>query len=375
MSAMRTLLLFPAIIFAASVHAQRITNPNASVVDVPTRQAELRQTTDPLLLNAIKHLGSCVNTPLVPAPIGPMNIPHHYLANSHGPTNPAEKEATVPYEAFEHRITAGMNQFLAAKSPQTSHAEAACALAQLDAWAQGKAVTDYDAKQSSQSWFQSEWTLSAAGVTMSVLVNDAALDPAQVARVNAWLHNAVVVLLSHGKPDEPGNNHKYWRALAATSIGIVTNDNKLFDYGVTTYKQAIGQLDKNGAFPLEMARHEMSIHYQSFALQPLVVIAQFAARQGTDLYAYAANGNTLRSAVDFLGRALADPAIVQQYTTDAQRTDLGSSDFAPFAFVAARFATQPLPPTLADALHKPLTSTRIGGSTTLMAAPLPRTSH
>ena len=228
-----------ALLFASMLSAQKISNPSASVLDVPARQAFLKTTTDARLHNAMAHLGSCTASPLVPAPIGEMQIPHHYMHGSNGPTNPAEAEATRTYGAFEHRITAGMNQWVATGN----QAEAQCALAQLDAWAQAKALTNYDPKAYSQSWFQAEWSLASAGVTASVLKQDTALDPAQQERVAKWLRNAANQLISYEKPGELGNNHHYWRALAATSIGVLSNDNELFRFGVNTFKQAVGQED------------------------------------------------------------------------------------------------------------------------------------
>jgi len=269
------------------------------------------------------------------------------------------------YGKFEQRITAGMNQYVATGS----HAEAQCALDQLDTWAKGNALTDYDPhdKDNTQSWYQAEWTLCAAGVTMSVLVNDAELDVAEQKRVAQWLDGAAHKLISYEKPGELGNNHHYWRALAATSIGIVGSDDALFQYGVSVFKQAIGQLDKNGAFPLEMDRHERSIHYQGFALQPLVPIAEFAARQGVDLYAYSANDHTLRDAIVFFGKAVDDPSIVKQYTPDEQMLGFGSDDFAAYPFYTARFGDTGLPPAIINGLKKPVVATRIGGNTTVLA--------
>jgi poly(beta-D-mannuronate) lyase len=354
-----------ALFLTLPLFAQHVTARKASVVDVPARIATLKSTSDPLLRSAIKGLSSCRDLPSVPAPVGPMVIPHHYLSGSHGPTNPAERQATRVYEAFEHRITAGMNQYLATGS----HAEAQCSLDQLDTWAKANALTAYDAhdKDNTQSWYQAEWTLSSAGVTMSVLVNDPDLPLDEQKRVALWLDVAARRLIAFEKPGEEGNNHHYWRALAAISIGIVATDDKLFQFGINTYKQAIGQIDANGAFPLEMARHERAIHYQAFALQPLVLIAEFATRQGTDLYAYSANGHTLRDAIAFLGRAVDDPQLVKQYTPDEQLTDIGSSDWAPFCFFAARFGTDGLGRALPAALNKRTDSSRIGGSATLLA--------
>jgi poly(beta-D-mannuronate) lyase len=357
-------ILVAALALALPAPAQRVTDPRASVVDVASRQATLQSITDPLLRAAIQSLHSCVATPLVPAPAGRMRIPHHYLSGSNGPVNPAEAAATRIYALFESRITAGMNQYLASGS----HAESACALAQLDAWAQAHALLDYDRQESPQAWSQVEWTLSAAGITDSVLVDDSTLDPARQQRVAAWLRTASHKDISFERPGDSNNNHHYWRALQATAIGVATSDDKLFRFGIHAYQEAIGEIDPRGAFPKEMARHENAIHYQGFALQPLVLIAQFAARQGLDLYAYQAHGHTLRDAIVFFGRAVDEPNLVEPYTNDAQLRNFKSGDFAAFAFYAAQFGAEGLPPSIANALKDPATSTRIGGNATILAA-------
>jgi len=351
---------------AAFADAQHVTAHKASVVDVPATQALLADTKDPLLHVAIKSLHSCLALSFVPAPTGPMFIPHHYLNGSHGPTNPAEAKATVEYGKFENRITAGMNQYLATGSD----AEAKCALDQLDAWAKGDELMKYDAhdKDNTQSWYQAEWTLCSAGVTLSVLANDTKLDLPELQRVALWLDTAAHRLISFEKPGELGNNHHYWRALAATSIGVVCSDDKLFQYGVDVYHQAIEQLDKNGAFPLEMERHERANHYQTFALQPLVLVAEFATRQNVPLYTYQSkSGKTLRDAILFFAHAVDDPSLIKQYTPDEQLKDYGGDAYAPFTFFVARFGTDGIPSSMQKAMSKPLFATRIGGSTTLLA--------
>jgi poly(beta-D-mannuronate) lyase len=351
-----------ALLTSTLAHAQHITNSRASLLDVSARQQTLASTTNPLLVAAIKSLPSCVSTPSVPPPPSPMDIPHHYFSGSSGPINPAEAAATRVYAAFEHRVTAGMNQYLATND----HAEAACALAQLDTWAQTHALLDYDPQ--SQAWYQVEWTLSAAGIADSVLVNDSTLDAAQQQRVIKWLDAAARKDISFERPDRDNNNHHYWRALAATSIGVLASDEKLFRFGVDTYKEAIDQIDHNGVFPREMARHENAIHYQGFALQPLILIAEFAARQGIDLYTFQSHGRSLRNAILFFGRAVDDPSVVKPYTTDAQNVGFHPGDFAALVFYIARVGADGLPSCIVDDLQKPVSETRLGGSTTLLAA-------
>jgi poly(beta-D-mannuronate) lyase len=351
------------VLVAIPLCAQKIADPSASVLDVQARRAFLKSTTDQRIRSAVAHLGSCVAMPMVAAPVGEMQIPHHYMHGSNGPVNPAEAEATRTYGAFEHRITSGMNQWVATGN----EAEAQCALEQMDAWAKADTLTNYDPKAYSQSWFQAEWTLASAGITDSVLRQDAALDAAQQERVAKWLRKAAHQLISYEKPDALGNNHHYWRALAATSIGVLSNDDNLFRFGVEVYKQAVGQEDASGAFPLEMARHENAIHYQAFALQPLIMIAEFGERQHVDLYGMTEHGRTIRNAVVFLGQAMADPAVVKKYTDDAQKTNFSPGDIAGLEFYLARFGTDGVPPSITTLLERPASATRVGGSTTVLA--------
>ncbi len=352
------------LILASPLQAQHVSNAKASFIDVPARQRLLEHTANPILLAAKAALPSCVKLASVPAPPTPIDIPRHYLNGSHGPTNPAEAVATRVYSQFENRITAGMNQYVATGS----EAEAQCALDQLDTWQQAHALLDYDPKESSQAWYQVEWTLSSAGVTDSVLVTDTRLDRAKQKRVTQWLNTAAHKLIAFEKPTDNPNNHHYWRALAAISVGVISSDDQLFQFGINTYKQAIGELDKNGAFPREMARNERASHYQTFALQPLLPIAEFAERQHIDLYAYAPNGRTIRDAIVFFGRSVDDPSIIKAYTPEEQDKGFGGGDYAPYIFFASRFGSTGLPPAITKALEYPLGATRIGGSITILAA-------
>jgi poly(beta-D-mannuronate) lyase len=344
--------------------AQNVENPRASVVDVAACQAKLLSTTDPILVAAKAALPFCTAMPFARPPSGRMIIPRHYLTGSSGPINPDEAPATRPYEAFEKRIVAGAAQFLATGS----HKESACALDQIDAWAKAGALLDYSREESQQAWFQVEWTLCSAAITDSVLVNDSTLDPAKQREIAAWLLAVCREDLSFERVGDSGNNHLYWRALAAMAVGVTASQADLFRHAISVYKQAIDEVDANGAFPKEMGRHENAIHYQGFALQPLVTIAQFASRQGIDLYSYRnSRGRTLKDAIVFFGRAVDDPVLVKPYTADPQSTHFNPGDFAPFAFWKARFGTEGIPPSITKTLMHPVATSRIG-YTTIMAA-------
>lgn len=350
--------------FAVAAWAQGVRDPRASVLDVAARRAFLRSTKDPVILAAVKGLPSCVALPAVAAPEGEIVIPPHYLSGSHGPTNPAEAAATRVYQAFAVRITGGMNRWVATGD----EAEARCALDQLDAWARAKAMLNYSRERSSQAWYQIEWTGSSAGITASALAQDKTLDSAEMREVAAWLADVARKDISFEKPTDTGNNHHYWRGLTAIAAGVVANDDKLFQFGVATYKDGIRDLASDGSLPKEMARHERALHYQIFALEPLILTAQFASRQGVNLYGFAENGRNLQSAVDFFGRALKDPELVRKYASEDQTMDFGPGSFTSIVWYASRFGMDGLPPALQAGIHGSCSETNLGGNATVLAA-------
>ncbi len=356
------LTFFAAAFLPAS--AQSVSNPKASYIDVAARHQQLAHNKDPRTAKAIASLGSCVNSEIVPAPTGRMIIPPHYISGGHGPINPEEAKVTRQYNSFEKRVTAGMNQWLVT----AVKAEAQCAQQQIDAWAQAATLLDYDPKESSQAWFQVEWTLSSVAISESALVNEPSLNPALVKRDIAWMNKVAHRTVDFEKAGKQTNNHHYWRGLAAVATGVVSSDNELFKWGVGVYKQAIDELDQRGALPQEMARHERAIHYQSFALQPLVPLAAFAERQHVPLYAYRSpSGRAIADAVDFFGAALANPAIVKAYASEEQLLDEPGGDFYAFAeFYSHHAAASAIPPAILKGLEQPTFATRIGGSITVV---------
>jgi poly(beta-D-mannuronate) lyase len=318
---------------------------------------------DPRIAQAIASLSFCTKLPEVPAPTGHMIIPQRYLSGGHGPVNPEEGKVTRIYNSFEHRVTAGMNQWLVTGNKE----EAQCAQQQIDAWAKAATLLDYDPKQSSQAWFQVEWTLSAVAISESVLVNESSLDPAQVTRDIQWMNKVAHRTVDFDKAGTQTNNHHYWRGLAAVATGVISSDDNLFNWGVGVYKQGINELDKRGTFPQEMARHERAIHYQSFALQPLTPLAAFAEGQHVSLFQYRSpTGRSISDAVNFFGAAYANPEIVKVYASEAQLLDDGPDLFAFAEFYSHHVEPAQIPASILKGLEQPTFSTRIGGSTTVI---------
>jgi poly(beta-D-mannuronate) lyase len=343
-----------------------VANPSASFLNVPARRAELAHATTPRVLEALSWKSGCVNSDQPAPPSGVMFIPHHYISGNYGPINPQENIATAPYRRLEQAVSSGAGRYVVTGNSS----EAVCVANLLAKWAAAGALLDYTYQQSSQAWYQVEWTLSSISLSWSVVQTDPAIPAAQRAAILAWMHKVTEYMFD--QDPHPGdtaheNNHAYWRALCATSVGILTSDDKLYRRGLAQYFRAIGQLNRDGSFPLEMARHENALHYQSFALAPLVMIAQLASRQGIDLYSLNVNGHTIADAVDFLVRASADPTLVKKYASEPQTFSLFSKEKPPAwtEFWAARHPGKPW----SDILTAPLVDSTIGGNTTIYAAP------
>jgi poly(beta-D-mannuronate) lyase len=343
----------------------RVNNPTASFLDISARRAELAKAINPRLLHALSDKHGCVDAEQPAPPIGRMIIPHHYLTGSNGPVNPEEGVAAEPYRRLDDAASHGASRYLATGD----HAEAACVASLLANWATANALLDYTSKESSQAWYQVEWTMSSISLAWSVVQSDPAIPAEQRKTVLAWMHKVTEYMFAQNPHDDLSreNNHAYWRALVATSVGILTNDDKLYRKGLEQYARALAQMNPDGSLPKEMMRHENALGYQSFALAPLVLIAELASRQGIDLYDLKENGHTIMDAVHFLQNASANLSIMKKYATEEQRFSLQTSKYPPawMEFWAKRH-----PDKQWDALlTKPLFDSNLGGNATLYAAP------
>ena len=303
-----------------------------------------------------------------PPPVG-VDIPSRYMHGGHGAVNPEEGKLSQPYYDVQDVAAWGANRYLEAGDAK----EAACVVDDLLGWAQAGALLQYNAQDDMVVWFQTAWTVASLSLSVSVIRGEPTLDAAKRDAVIAWLNKAAKKVVSEhrsGKSGTSENNHFFWRGLAATAAGVISADDGLFNYGLSTYKTALDEMDAQGAFPLEMQRHELALHYQAFAIEPLVMIAELAARQGLGLYGFRENGRGLDDAVRFLAKAIVDPAVVKRYTPEEQKLapDLqpGSQVLAWIEFWNARFGESGF----GAVLTKPYFTARLAGSTTLYAAPV-----
>ncbi|WP_092842821.1 alginate lyase family protein [Modicisalibacter xianhensis] len=280
-----------------------VTDPDASYFDVHERMALLNQTDNALLLQQSAQLESgpsCRELLAIPPLDDQIRVPGFY-------PNPKEwRVVSRPMFQFEDTVAKLAGSYVA--SEDIYYAE--CLVKFLDHWATSDALMDFYFETSQpQAWFATESMIFAAAMAYSIVRPDIEGMDEEIAHVDDWLNR-----LAHQHADIPGlpentccNNHFYRRALYATSVGILTQDNELFRFGVSAIYSALSDLTPEGAFRLEMKRGRRASHYQNYALLYLIPNMQLIARQGYDIYDLEIDGHTIHDAVSFALDIFEDP--------------------------------------------------------------------
>ncbi|MEC8916855.1 MAG: alginate lyase family protein [Pseudomonadota bacterium] len=291
-----------------------VTDPDASYFDVKARMALLQQTDNDLLQYNSDQLEpgpSCQQELSKPALDSVIRIPGYY------PQPQAWKLASEPLFDFEDTVSNLAGAYVA--SGDDYYAD--CLVRFLDKWATQDALSQfYYDRLEPQGWYSTESMMFAAAMAYSI-VRPVVADkrPEAIERINHWL-NTLAHQHSSIRGGDPSccNNHFYRRALYASMIGVLTDDDELFQFGVSAVYSALSDMTPRGALPHEMARGRRASHYQNYALLYLVNIMQVAYRQGYDLFDFEYDGHTVDDAVQFALDTFDDPAALGDLATHSQ---------------------------------------------------------
>ncbi|MCK0767850.1 alginate lyase family protein [Chromohalobacter canadensis] len=282
----------------------QVTETNASYFDVEARMTQLQHTENPLLLAQVDALAtgpSCKQLLQVPPLDTKIRIPGFY-------PNPKEwREISGPLFQFEKTVANLAGAYVASGDIYYGK----CLIRFLDKWAQHDALTQFYYDQAHpQAWFSTESMIFSAATAYSVVRGDVDGMDDSKQRVNDWLRR--LAYKHKAIPGQPNNsccnNHFYRRALYASMIGVLTEDDELFRFGVSAVYSALHDLTKEGAFRLEMKRGRRASHYQNYALLYLIPNMQIISRQGYDIFDKEIDGYTIEDAVDFAIDIFEDPS-------------------------------------------------------------------
>lgn len=251
----------------------------------------------------------------------------YYIDSHMSVIDPAKKDAFD--KATEAPTHLGQSVGLAADAylAKGSRSAAACVYWLLDAAAKADAWAGQMAQF--QDVYIQNWLLSGAGIPYLKVRNSGVGTRQQDADIQQWFHHLALREQAHfdqgkGHPTTDAyNNHMYWAGLALATEGIADNDQNAFLWGITTYYQGVGLIQSDGSLVAEMNRAGMALHYQLYALGPLIMLAELGEANGVDMY------NVDHGAIHRLAKfdlaALEDPSII------AKRTGVEQNIKAPYS--------------------------------------------
>ena len=280
-----------------------VTDPSASFFDVEQRMAVLKNTSNPILLQQVSELKtgpSCRQVLKVPPLDHKIRIPSFY------PYPKQWREAAEPLFQFEDSVTQLAGSYVA--SGDIYYAE--CLVNFLDQSAQADALMDfYFTNMDPQAWYSTESMIFAAAMSYSIVREAVTGMDEKIARVDDWMER---LALKHSAIDGsyPSccNNHFYRRALYGAMVGVLTENDQLFQFGVSAIYSALTDMMENGALPLEIQRGRRATHYQNYALLYLIPIMQIVERQGYDVFELEIDGRSIHDAVRFAMDIMTEPA-------------------------------------------------------------------
>jgi len=212
---------------------------------------------------------------------------------------------------------------------QGSRAAAVCVYSLLDAAAKADA---WDGKMPNNNGvYLQNWMLSGTGAAYLKVRNSQLGTPEQDARIQKWFQ----ILASRVREyfdtqlSRPGsdawNNHFYWAGLAVATEGIAGNDTDALIWGIATYRMGLNAIQPDGSLTAEMGRGQRALHYQLYALGPLVMLAELGEANGIPMYAMM--DGAIHRLTEFDIAVMKDPSIVARRTNADQDTTGAYSGF------------------------------------------------
>ena len=166
--------------------------------------------------------------------------------------------------------------------------------------------------------YSQNWLLSAVAVAYLKVRGAPVSTPEQNAAIQRWFdqlaHRVTDFFDAEAKRlgNAKENNHLYWAGLALTAEGIADNDPVAYRWGLASYQIGIDNIQPDGSLLAEMNRGQMAMHYHLYAVAALVITAEIAEANGTDLYSM--DHGAIHRLVALCTAGLADPGTFARRT-------------------------------------------------------------
>ena len=225
--------------------------------------------------------------------------------------------AAAPFQSLMKLTEAAADEF-----QKTGSTDAArCVEHQLFANAKADAMTG--AMAANQAYYVQGWTLGAISIAMLKVrtadpgtAEERAVIAQWLMRVAASTHKYYQDRVDKG---DAQNNHLYWAGLSVLAAAIVANDRPSYAWGIGTYKTGVDAIQPDGTLTREMERGQRALHYHLYALEPLVMLAEYGEANGERLYTY--RNTALKLLVARCLSGMLDPSFFFAQTKEKQVGD------------------------------------------------------
>lgn len=204
----------------------------------------------------------------------------------------------------------GWSSLYLAKKDQPA---ALCALSWMAAWAKDSAMLGSVKGETSEA--ERKWR--TAGIAIAYVKLKDKATPEQVGVIEPWLKTLADKVMEGDAANQISNNRRYWSSLAATAVGFATGSEAHQKAGKAAFDQGMADITQDGQLPAEMNRGQIAAHLHNYAIAPLVLAAEIAARNGQNWYGDA--NAPLHRLAAFVASVNADPAIIQKVNGAKQR--------------------------------------------------------
>jgi poly(beta-D-mannuronate) lyase len=256
------------------------------------------------------------NCPMPPAFTRTIDAEGYYVDDHHSVIDPVKKAA---YEQIEKALSGFGNDVSSAADNYLttgSRAAAVCVYSLLDTAARADAWAGK--MPHNQGVYDQNWMLSGTAIPYLKVRDSGVGTSQQDTEIQKWfLLGATQVRAyfdeKHFHPNSDAwNNHIYWAGLSVAAQGIAGNDKGAFKWGMAAYAMGMDAIEPDGSLPLEMNRAGMALHYQFYAVAPLVILAELGEANGIDMYGQ--KRDAIHRLVNFDVAALQDPSIIAKQT-------------------------------------------------------------
>jgi poly(beta-D-mannuronate) lyase len=262
-----------------------------------------------------------------------------------------------------------MRGFIAQLNKSADAGQWSCTVDLLQAWAKADAlmgpISGY------QGYYERSWAGTDFALVILRMPDDVrGANADKLAVVDKWLERIAIATRDSEAINHLHNNLVYWAGLNLVAIGTVANQPQLIDSGLLRAREGIRDIGPNGALEREVKRGNRALHYHTFALIPLVFMAELVQRRRINLYQE--NDHAIGRLANLVIDAVQNPASFAKITPIKQ-------DLFPWTFqdelswmelYYARTKDGRLPALIAP--RRPFSEWRLGGNVTAAwGVPLP----